>query len=82
MLNHLGHFINYNRIEELETELTYNCCNASQVTPAGMSNEKSCSTGLVFDNYGRFRKDTLHDTVGIAYQKVSGAHFLPRNSLL
>ena len=56
-------------------------------TPSGMSQEKSCSTGLAFDNYDRFTeplsgKDTLHDIVGIAYQTVSGTHFLPRNYLL
>ena len=87
MLNRLDHCINYNGTEELETELTYNCSNANQITPAGMSNEKSCSTGLAFDNYDRFTetlsgKDTLHDTVGIAYQTVSGTRFLLRNSLL
>ena len=87
MLNRFGHCINYNGIEELETELTYNCSNANQITPSGMSKEKSCSTGLAFDNYDRFTetlsgKDTLHDTVGIAYQTVSGTHFFPRNSLL
>ena len=37
MLNRLGHCINYNGIEELETELTYNCSNANQITPSGMS---------------------------------------------
>ena len=52
-----------------------------------MSKEKSYSTGLAFDNYDRFTetlsvKDTLHGSVGIAYQTASGAHFLPRNSLL
>ena len=87
VLNRLGHCINYNGIEELEMELTYNCSNAKQITPSGMSKEKNCSMGLAFDNYDRFtetlsKKDTLHDTVGTAYQTVSGIHFLPRNSLL
>ena len=87
MLNRLGHCINYNGIEEPETELTQNCSNANQITPSGMSNEKSCSMGLAFESYDRFTetlsgKDTLHDTVGIAYQTVSGSHFLPRNALL
>ena len=31
LLNRLGHCINYNEIEELETELTYNCSNANQI---------------------------------------------------
>ena len=80
MLNRLGHCINYNRIEELQTELTYNCSIANQITPSGISKENSCSTRLAFDNYGRFKealsgKDTLHDTVGIAYQTVSRTHF-------
>ena len=49
-------------------------------TKSGMPNKKSCSAGLAFDNYDRFTetlsgKDTLHDTVGIAYQTVSGTHF-------
>ena len=43
MLNRLGHCINYSGIEELETELTYNCSNANQITPSGMPNEKNCS---------------------------------------
>ena len=52
-----------------------------------MSNEKSCFKGLIIDNYDRFTqtlsgKDTLHDTVGIAYQTVLGTLFLQRNSLL
>ena len=82
IFNCFGYCINYNGIEELETELTYNWSNANQVIPAGMSNDKSYSAGLAFDNYDRFTetlsgKDTLHDTVGIAYQTVSGTHFLP-----
>ena len=45
-----------------------------------MSKEKSCSTALAFDNYDRFTetlsgKNTLHDTIEIAYQTVSGTHF-------
>ena len=87
ILNRLGHCIHYIGIEELETELSYNCSNANEITPSGMSKEKSFSTGLAFYNYDRFTetlsgKDTLHDPVGIAYQTVSGTHFLPRISLL
>ena len=87
MWNRLGHCINYNGIEELEMKLTCNCSNANQITPSEMSKEKSYSAGLAFDNCDRFTeplsgKETLHDTVGIAYQTVSGTHFLPRNSLL
>ena len=87
MLNRLGHSINYNGIEELEMELTYNWSNANQIAPSGMSEEESCPTELAFDIYDRFTetlsgKVTLHDTTGIAYQTVSSTCFLPRNSLL
>ena len=34
MLNRLGHCINYIVIEELETELSYNCSNANEITPS------------------------------------------------
>lgn len=75
MLNHLGHCISYNGIEELETELTYGCSKANRVTPSGMSMDRSCCMGLAWDNYDRFTetlsgKDALHDTVGIAYETV------------
>ena len=40
MLNRIGHYINYNRVEELETEPTYSCSNAKQITPAGMSKKR------------------------------------------
>ena len=50
MLNRLGNCINYNRIEELETELTYNCSNANQITPSGMSKEKSLHNYVIHYN--------------------------------
>ena len=82
MLNRLGHCINYNGIEELETELTYNCSNANQITPSGMLKEKNCSKGLAFDNYERFTETLSGKDTQTAHQTVSGTHFLPRNSLL
>ena len=50
MLNRLDNCINYNRIEELETELTYNCSNANQITPSGMSEEKSLHNYVIHYN--------------------------------
>ena len=45
------------------------------MTPSGMNLDPSSGTGLAFDNYYRLvetltEKDTLHDTVGIAYQSL------------
>ena len=45
----------------------------SYQTPSGMNMDANACTGLAFDNYDRFvetltGKDTLHVTVGIAYQ--------------
>ena len=69
--------------EELDTELTYNCSNANQIT-AVMSNEKGCSTGLAFGNCDRFTKtllgkDTLQDTAGRTCKTIPDKHFLLRN---
>lgn len=54
MLNRIGHCINYNRVEELETEPTYSCSNAKQITPAGMSKKKDLFHEVSIDNYDRF----------------------------
>ncbi|XP_057304270.1 uncharacterized protein LOC130641476 [Hydractinia symbiolongicarpus] len=76
MLNRLGHSVSYSIIEELETELTFTSTKAGNATPHGMKLMSSLGTGVAFDNFDRFvetlsGKDTLHDTVGIAYQVVS-----------
>ena len=76
ILNLLGHSISYNATEELETELTFSSLEEGRVTPYGMSLNPSLCSGVAFDNFDRFvetatGKDTLHDTVGIAYQDIS-----------
>lgn len=73
MLNRLGHCVNYHTVQEIETELTFEAAKATKNTPFGMSLSRDCGTGVAWDNYDRFvetqsGKDTLHDTVGIAYQ--------------
>ena len=75
ILNRLGHSVSYHVAEELETELTLSTNCKQQVTPHGMQLSSSLSTGLAFDNFDRYietlgGKDTLHDTVGIAYQDI------------
>ena len=76
MLNRLGHCVNYNCVEELETEITYAADKKQELTPVGMSRSSDVCTALAFDNFDRFveslsGKDTLHDTVGIVYQTIS-----------
>ena len=76
ILNRLGHSVSYNTVEELETELTFTATKENLLSPDGMSLSSDKATGLAFDNYDCFvetlsGKDTLHDTVGIAYQLVS-----------
>lgn len=73
ILNRLGHSISYSTVEELETELTFGESNREQIPPTGWNLKPSLSTSVAFDNIDRFveplsRKDTLQDTVGIAYQ--------------
>ena len=73
LLNRMGHCVNYHAVVELETEMTFEARNRSMYTPYGMDLLSSVGTGLAWDNFDRFvetnsGKDTLHDTVGIAYQ--------------
>ena len=72
-LNRMGHCVNYHDVAELETEMTFEASNNSTYTPVGMDLIRCVGTGLAWDNYDRFvetssGKDTIHDTVGIAYQ--------------
>ena len=76
ILNRLGHSISYNATEELETELTFSSVTGDRITPYGMSLDQSLACGVAFDNFDRYvetasGKDTLHDTVCIAYQDVA-----------
>ena len=73
ILNRLGHSISYSTVEEIETELTFGTSQNSQVTPVEMTPNPKLSIGVAFNNFGGFvetlsGKNTLDDTVGIAYQ--------------
>ena len=78
MLNRCGHVPSYHTIEEIENELTLNATSSTQLTPFGMQMEPGLCTGITIDNFNRYvetttEKDTLHDTVGIAYQNIQCA---------
>ncbi|GFU94346.1 uncharacterized protein TNCV_4368201 [Trichonephila clavipes] len=75
IINHYGHCISYNAIEELETEATYSSVSRTGLCPEAVNKNENLSTGMAFDNFDRFvdtknGKDTLHDTVGIIYQNT------------
>ena len=75
MMNRMGHCVNYHTVEELETELTFEARQRNQYTPFGMTLQSDLGTGVEWDNFDRFvetesGKDTLHDTVGKAYQSI------------
>ena len=68
ILYHLGHYVSYNLVEEIETELRYAASKKDILTPSGMNMDAN-------DNYDHFvetltGKDIHHDTVGITYQTV------------
>ena len=85
ILNRLGHSVSYNITEELETELAYSSLEDDKLTHAGRSMSSTLCTGVVFDKFDRYvetlsGKDTLHETVGIAYQDVLVETKLTRRS--
>ena len=76
IMNRLGHCANYHTIEEVETSLTLNAKSERRTLPFGLNPFKGSGLGLAWDNFDRFvdtlnGKDTLHDTVGIAFQKYT-----------
>ena len=73
ILNKLGHCVSYHTVEVIETEMTLEANKEGALTPQGMTCNPALGTGLAWDNFDRFvatmtGTDTLHDTVGIAYQ--------------
>ena len=73
ILNRLGHTVCYSTVAELETEMTFGEVNRVETTPVGMNRSPNVATGDAFDNFDRFvetlsGKNTLQDTVGIAYR--------------
>ena len=73
VLNRFGHCVSYTVAEEIETELIYSAIEKSRLLPDGLYPLAHLYTGVCFDNFDLFLdtltgKDTLHDTVGMAYQ--------------
>ena len=78
LLNRFCHCVSYTTIEELETELTFEVTREKRLTPNGMSLNSANNISVAFDNFDRYvetitGKDTLRDTVGIAYETSSSA---------
>lgn len=74
VLHRFGHICSYDVLEELETEATYSCMQASNVCPSTVITKKGLHC-CAFDNFDRFiesasNKTTLNDTVGIVYQDI------------
>ena len=75
IMNRLGHCMSYYTIEEIEKEAKFKSTKNNLFTPSGMKLDPQCGTGVAWDNFDLLvetfsGKDTLHDTVGIAYQTV------------
>jgi hypothetical protein len=74
LLSRLGCIVNYNAIEELETNLAESILARQKGSPEGTV--FGAIMGLAFDNYDELNckfsgADTLHDTMGIMYQNIS-----------
>ena len=74
LLNTFGHSLNYNMVEELETDVASTICD-KQVMPDGIALQAGLAPGLAFINYNENTAmlsgaNTLHDTGGITYQNV------------
>ena len=72
ILNRMGHCVSNSTVEP-KTELTFEANKNSKETPLGMETTPDFNTGITWDKFDRFvetmsGKDTVHDTVGIAYQ--------------
>ena len=75
LLNHFGHSISYQKVEELETDIAHSIADKKHVTPDGIKLIQGLATGVAFDNFDENSETlsgsgTLHDTVGITYQNI------------
>ena len=73
ILNKLGHCVSHHTVEEIETEMTFEANKDGALSPHGMTRNPVLGTGPAWNKFDRFvatmtGTDTLHDTVGIAYQ--------------
>ena len=78
LFNRLGHCASYSTIELLETELTFEATKEKILIPNGVSSNPASNIDVAFDNFDKFGetvsgKDTLHDTVGKAYENSCSA---------
>ena len=69
----MSNSISYTAIEESDTELTYKATKIKFLIPYSMEACENTSLALAFDNYDCYAetfsgKNTLHDTLGNAYQ--------------
>ena len=72
IMNRLGHCASYHIVEEVETTLTVEA--KKKLLPQELKPFRGSRLGTAWDNFDRFAeilngKDTLHDTVGIAFQR-------------
>ena len=73
IMNRLGHCASYHIVEEVETALTVEVKTTVKTTQR-LKPFRGSGLGTAWDNFDRFAeilngKDTLHDTVGIAFQR-------------
>ena len=54
ILNHLGHCVSYNLVEEIEIKLIYAANEKDILTPLEINMDTNPCTGLAFDNYDCF----------------------------
>ena len=74
IMNRLGHCASYHTVEEVETTLTAEAEKEGKSLPQGLKPFRGSRLGTAWDNFNRFveslnRKNTLHDTVRIAFQR-------------
>lgn len=86
LLNSFGHCISYTSAMEFETEATYNLVKSERACPAEMTLRPELNSGYAFDNLDRYvetatGKNTMHDTVGIAFQDIGTSLELDGNSV-
>ena len=73
-MNRLGHSASYHTVEEAETALTVETKKEGKSLQQGLKPFRGSGLGTAWDSFDRFvetlnGKDTLHDTVGTAFQR-------------
>ena len=74
IMNRFDHCASYHTVEEVETTLTAEAKKEGKLLPQGLKPFRGSRLGTAWDNFDRFvetlnGKDTLHDTVRIAFQR-------------